>query len=97
MSLEVAPPDEHLAAVATPVRRVAGVACVQAHVLVEVARVAERTPTDGALQRLVSGVRPHVDRESVAARVPLTAVRALVPAVPPRRRRYRPTCGFPPR
>ena len=80
VSLEVAPAHEHLAAVATPVGRV-GVAGVQSHVLVEVARVAERTPTDGALQRLVPGVRAHVDRQPVPSRVALAAVRALVPTL----------------
>ena len=69
VSFEVSASDEHLAAVAAPIRRV-GVAGVKAHVLVKVARVAERTPADRALKRLVSRVSPHVDRESVATRKP---------------------------
>ena len=80
VSFKVSASDEHLAAVAAPIRRV-GVAGVKSHVLVEVARVAEWTPTDGALKRLVSGVSPHVDRQSVATRVPLTAERAHVTPV----------------
>lgn len=88
MSLEVSASDEHLAAVATPVGRI-GVAGVQPHVLVEVAWITERTPTDGALQRLVAGMRSHVDRESVPSRVALPAVRALVTPVQHRPRTSR--------
>jgi len=77
VSLKVSASDEHLAAVTTSVRRI-GVAGVKSDVLVEVARVAERTTTDGALERLVPGVRPDVDRESVATRVALPAERAHV-------------------
>ena len=80
VSLEISSPYENLAAVATPIRRV-GVAGVQPDVLVEVAWIAERTPTDGTLKRLVSGMSPHVDRESVATRVPLPAERADVTPV----------------
>lgn len=81
--LEVAAPHQPLAAHAARVharaRRCAG-ACVQPHVLVEVARVAERAQAVAAAQRLVAGVRADVDLEAVLARVELAAVHAHVAA-----------------
>lgn len=81
--LEVAAPHQPLAAHAARVRararRCAG-AGVQPHVLVEVARVAERAQAVAAAQRLVAGVRADVDLEAVLARVELAAVHAHVAA-----------------
>lgn len=79
--LEVAAPHQPLAAHAARVharaRRCAG-ACVQPHVLVEVARVAERAQAVAAAQRLVAGMRADVDLKAVLARVELAAVHAHV-------------------
>ena len=52
--------------------------CVQAHVLVEIGRIAERPQADLALERLVAGVRAQVDLEAVLAVVRLAAEEAHV-------------------
>ena len=51
---------------------------MKTHMLVEIARVAERTPTDGAFEWLVAGVSPKVNRQSVATRVDFAAIHARV-------------------
>lgn len=68
---------------------------VQAHVLVEVAGVAEGAQAVPAAQRLVAGVRADVDLQAVLARVQLAAIEAhvTVARAPPRRRQRLQLCG----
>jgi len=72
VSLEVAPPHEHLAAVLAPIWGVA--LGVEPDVLIQVARVAEGPEAYFALERLVARVRPQVDLQAVLPRVQFAAV-----------------------
>lgn len=80
MPLEIAPPDQHLAANGALVgrRQQAGLLRMQSDVLVQVARVAERAAAKAALQRLLARMRPQVDLEAILSRVKLAAEQTRV-------------------
>lgn len=65
--VQVPASHEPLGAEGAPVWRVP--LGVQAHVLVQVGRVAEGPPAEGTLQGLVARVRAHVDLQPVPARM----------------------------